>query len=125
MAAAVPENVDTRLTRAEERIRDHTEQLKVLWPLPAQYAVGEERHANLREDLNEGFKAIRAELAGIRAESRAELADLRADQKDRAKERRTMLVALFVAGVGLFGTFVATAVPLLKGPTPIEQEAGK
>lgn len=69
---------------------------------------------NLRDDLNEGFKAIRAELSAMKA-----------DQKDRAKERRTMLIALFVAGVGLFGTFVATAVPLLKGPTPAAQEQTK
>jgi hypothetical protein len=40
---------------------------------------------------------------------------MKEDQKARAKERRTMLIALFVAGVGLFGTFVATAVPLLRG----------
>ena len=111
MAAAVPENTDTRLTRAEERIRDHTEQLKALWPLPVQYAVAEERLTGLAGDLTEGFKAIRAELAEIRE-----------DQKDRAKERRTMLIALFVAGIGLFGTFVATAVPLLKDPAPIVRQ---
>lgn len=110
---AVPENSETRITRAEERIRDHTDQLKALWPLPAQYAVAEERMGNLRDDLNEGFKAIRAELSAMKT-----------DQADRAKERRTMLLALIVCGVGLFGTFVATAVPLLKGaPAPVVRES--
>lgn len=111
--ALMPEDADTRLTRAEERIRDHTDQLKQLWPLPAQYAVAEERTSNLREDLNEGFNAIRAELK-----------EMKKDAADRAKERRTMLLALIVCGVGLFGTFVATAVPLIKGaPAPIVRES--
>lgn len=107
----MPESNDTRLTRAEERIRDHGDRLKFLQPLPAQYAVAEERMAGLRDDLNEGLKAIREEISTIKK-----------DNAERAKERRTMLIALFVAGVGLFGTFVATAVPLIRGtPAPIVQ----
>lgn len=109
---SVPENVDTRLTRVEEQVKGHTEDLKVLWPLPAQYAVFEERLVNFRKDLNDGLKAIRDEID-----------DIKTDAADRAKERRTMLIALFVAGVGLFGTFVATAVPLLKNDPPaVERE---
>jgi hypothetical protein len=110
-----PDSENGRLVRLEERSREHTEQLKQLWPLPAQYAVAEERLANFRSDLNEGFTSIRAEIAEIKKAN-----------EERAKERRTMLIALFVAGVGLFGTFVATAVPLIKGsPAPIVQERTK
>jgi hypothetical protein len=46
---------------------------------------------------------------------------MKKDQQARARERRTMLIALFVAGVGLFGTFVATAVPLLRGTPAVER----
>lgn len=105
--SAVPESNETRLTRVEEQVKGHADDLKVLWPLPSAYAVQEERLGGLRKDLNEGLDAIRAELAEMRKTS-----------TERAKERRTMLIALFVAGVGLFGTFVATAVPLIKGDPP-------
>lgn len=109
--ASVPENHDTRLTRAEEQIKGAIDDLKVLWPLPAQYAVQEERLSGLRKDLNEGLEAIRSEISEMKQTS-----------AERAKERRTMLVALFVAGVGLFGTFVATAVPLIKGDPPSQEQ---
>jgi hypothetical protein len=110
-----PDSENGRLVRLEERSREHTEQLKQLWPLPAQYAVAEERHTNLRQDLNEGLAALREEIVEIKKAN-----------SERAKERRTMLIALFVSGVGLFGTFVATAVPLLKGPPqPTPQERVK
>jgi hypothetical protein len=108
----VPENTDTRLTRVEEQLKGAMDDLKVLWPLPAQYAVQEERLSGLRKDLNEGLAAIRDEIAEMKTTS-----------AERAKERRTMLIALFVAGVGLFGTFVATAVPLIRGnPDPPVRE---
>lgn len=109
---SVPESVDTRLTRVEEKVKGHEDDLKVLWPLPAQYAVFEERLANFRKDLNDGLTAIRAEVN-----------DIKQDAQERAKERRMMLVALFVAGIGLFGTFVATAVPLLKGDPPALEQS--
>lgn len=112
--ATVPESNDTRLTRAEEQIKGAIDDLKVLWPLPAQYAVQEERLAGLRKDLNEGLTAIRDEIVEMKQTS-----------AERAKERRTMLIALFVAGVGLFGTFVATAVPLIKGDPPAAREQSK
>lgn len=106
--ANVPESADTRIARLEASRDEHREQIRQVVPLVAQYAVLEERLGNFGDDLTEGFSAIRAELA-----------EMKNDQKDRAKERRTMIVALIVCGVGLFGTFVATAVPLLKGPAPI------
>jgi hypothetical protein len=37
------------------------------------------------------------------------------EQAIRAKERRTMMLALVIAGIGLTGTFVATLLPLLGG----------
>lgn len=104
------ESDETRIARLEASRDDHTDKLKVLFPLVGQYMVAEERMANLRGDLNEGFNAIRDELK-----------EMKKDAADRAKERRTMLLALIVCGVGLFGTFVATAVPLIKGPAPIER----
>lgn len=100
----VSESADTRIARLEASRDEHREQIRQVVPLVAQYAVLEERLGNLAGDLTDGFKAIREELAEIKK-----------DQKDRAKERRTMLIALFVAGLGLFGTFVATLVPLLHG----------
>lgn len=103
----MPESTETRLARLEASREDHADRLKVLAPLVAGHAVMEERYDNLRGDLNEGLKAIRDEIV-----------EMKKDSKERAKERRTMIVALIVCGVGLFGTFVATAVPLLKGPTP-------
>lgn len=113
--STMPESTETRLARVEASRDEHREQLRVLTPLVSQYAVLEERQRNFGEDLTLGFKAIREELA-----------EMKKDQADRAKERRTMLLALIVCGVGLFGTFVATAVPLLKGsPTPASQQATK
>lgn len=100
----MPESTETRLARVEASRDEQREQLKVLTPLVSQYAVLEERLGNVASDLTEGFKALRDEIAEIKR-----------DQKDRAKERRTMLIALFVAGVGLFGTFLATLLPLLHG----------
>jgi uncharacterized coiled-coil protein SlyX len=93
----VPESADTRLARLEASRDEQRELIKQVTPLVAQYAVLEERVRNFGSEL------------------RQELAEMKEDQKARAKERRTMLIALFVAGVGLFGTFVATAVPLLRG----------
>lgn len=103
----MPESTETRLARVEASRDEHRELIRQVTPLVAQYAVLEERVANFGQDLTQGLEAIRGEL-GV----------MKADQRDRAKERRTMIVALIVCGVGLFGTFVATAVPLLKGPAP-------
>lgn len=89
-----PENVDTRLTRVEERVGDQAEQLKFLRPLPAQYAVSEERQAGLRKDLNDAVKSIREEVAAIKTENAI-----------RARERRAMMITLVLAGVGLIGTW--------------------
>lgn len=102
--AVVPESTETRIARLESSRDDHSERLRMLQALPAQYAVAEERMSNFRDDLNEGLKGIRDEITAIKKET-----------ADRAKERRTMLIALFVAGIGLFGTFLATLVPLLHG----------
>jgi hypothetical protein len=111
----MPENTDTRLTRVEEQIKGAVKDLEVLWPLPAQWAVHEERIASVQKDINKGFNALRDEINEMKQTS-----------SERAKERRTMLIALFVAGVGLFGTFVATAVPLIRGnPAPSAQERTK
>lgn len=108
----MPESADARIARLEGSRDEHREQIRQVVPLVAQYAVLEERLGNFGEDLTKGFDAIRAELG-----------EMKKDQADRAKERRTMLLALIVCGVGLFGTFVATAVPLLKGTPPIVREA--
>jgi chromosome condensin MukBEF ATPase and DNA-binding subunit MukB len=110
----MPESADARIARLEGSRDEHREQIRQVTPLVAQYAVLEERLGNVASDLTEGLKAIRAELV-----------EMKKDQQDRAKERRTMLIALFVAGIGLFGTFVATAVPLIKGSTPAAQERSK
>jgi hypothetical protein len=113
--ATVAESADTRIARLEASRDEHRELIRQVVPLVAQYAVLEERLRNFGDDLTEGLTAIRAELG-----------EMKKMQQDRAKERRTMLIALFVAGVGLFGTFVATAVPLLKGsPAPAAQERSK
>jgi hypothetical protein len=64
----------------------------------------EERVEGFREDLNQGLAAIRSELA-----------EMKNEQAVRAKERRTMMLALVIAGIGLTGTFVATLLPLLGG----------
>jgi hypothetical protein len=109
---AVPESADTRIARLEAARDNHKDQLRALGPLVSQYAVLEERLRNFGDDLNKGFDAIRAELD-----------DMKKDQAERAKERRTMLIALFVAGIGLFGTFVATAVPLIKSDPPAKEQA--
>lgn len=111
----MPESTETRLARVEASRDEHREQLKVLTPLVSQYAVLEERLGNFGGDLNEGLKAIREELAAMKKDTNDRFTEISKDQKDRAKERRTMLIALFVAGIGLFGTFVATLVPLLHG----------
>lgn len=95
-------------------MKGHTKDLSVLWPLPAQYAVQEERIMGIRDDINKVGAALRAEIA-----------EMKTTANERAKERRTMLIALFVAGVGLFGTFVATAVPLIKGTPPPAREQTK
>lgn len=98
------ESAETRIARLEAARDEHREQIRQVVPLVAQYAVLEERLRNFGVDLTQGFDGIRTELA-----------DMKKVQADRAKERRTMMIALFVAGAGLFGTFVATLVPLLHG----------
>ena len=90
-----------RLARVEERVRANEQTVRGVAPLTAQYAVIDEKVRALREDLNEGLDAIRTEIASIKT-----------DAADRAKERRTMLWALFIAGVGLFGTFAAQLIQL-------------
>lgn len=101
-ATDMPERSAERLVRAETRLDEHGKMLAAITPLVAQHAVLDERVENFRGDLNEGLAAIRSELAEMKRET-----------SDRAKERRTMLIALFVAGLGMFGTFVTTLVPLL------------
>lgn len=96
-----PESQDTRLTRVEEQVKVHERDIRSVAPLTAQYAVLEEKVLTFREDLNEGLKAIREEIAEIKKAN-----------AERAKERRTMLWALFIAGVGLFGTFGAQLLQL-------------
>lgn len=100
-SAVSPEDRDTRLTRAEERLRTHEKLLEALGPLISQYARLDERLEGLRGDLNDGLDALRREIA-----------EMKKDASERAKERRTMLVALFIAGVGLFGTFGAQLMQL-------------
>lgn len=113
--ATVPENTDTRLTRVEERTRGHAERLVKLADLPSQYAVLEERLGNFGGDLNDGLKAIRDELGAMKKDTADRFAEIKEDQAEKAKERRTMLIALFIAGVGLFGTFGAQLMQLRGG----------
>jgi chromosome condensin MukBEF ATPase and DNA-binding subunit MukB len=108
--AIVPESSETRIARLEASRDEHREQIRQVVPLVAQYAVLEERLRNFGDDLTKGFDGLRSELA-----------EMKKDQQARARERRTLLIALFVAGVGLFGTFVATAVPLLRGTPTVER----
>lgn len=99
-----PEDAATRLVRVEEQGKGHDRDLKILMPLVGQYMVLEERYQNLRDDLNNGLDAMRDEIKAIKR-----------DQDERAKERRTMLLALFIAGIGLFGTFAAQLLQLRGG----------
>jgi len=100
----VPEDRDTRLTRLEERVKHNTDDLKVLGPLVSQYAVLEEKFSNLREDLNDGLKAIRAEITEIKEAN-----------KESLKWRRTMALGLTVAAIGLLGNFAAQVIQLRGG----------
>lgn len=111
---SVPESVETRIARLEASKDDHAERLRMLFPLASAFAVQEERISGIREDINSVGAALRSEIA-----------EMKQTANERAKERRTMLIALFVAGVGLFGTFVATAVPLIKGNPPPAREQTK
>lgn len=103
-AAMSTESADARFARLEAARDEHRDQLRMLTPLIAQYAVMEERVGNFGEDLNEGLKAIRAELAEVKE-----------DRAARAKERRAMLFALVLAGIGLVGTFGAQLLQLRGG----------
>lgn len=99
-----PENLETRIVRLETRDEEKARRLELVQVLPGQVAVLESRVDDFRDDLNEGLKAIRAELKEIKA-----------DNANRAKERRTMLLALVLAGVGLVGTFGAQLVQIRGG----------
>lgn len=121
-ATVSPESNEARLTRLETREEARTEQLRVLSPLVSQYAVLEERLANLGGDLDEGLTAVRSEIAAVRSEI-AETARriekrFAADDDAKAliaKQRRQDRVTLLVAAVGLVGVFFTTLIPLLLG----------
>jgi NAD(P)H-nitrite reductase large subunit len=115
----VPESADTRIARLEASRDEHRELIRQVTPLVAQYAVLQERLGNFGGDLNEGLGAIREEVAELKKNTAKQFDSMHDDQKSRSRERRTMILALVVCGIGLFGTFVATAVPLLKSPPPI------
>lgn len=125
------ESDETRIARLEAARDDHRDQLKVLVPLVAQYAVLEERLGSLRADLNNGLSAIRDELKDARAdqaeevkELRAEIKELKSDSVSRAKERRGYMAMVAVCALGLFGNFVAGFVK--PAPTaPAAQERSK
>lgn len=75
--------------------------------------------------LEEKVTALRAEVHEVKRDVEAlakaqemDAKERRKGQEDRQKERRTMLLALGVAAVGLAGTFIATLVPLLTGGHP-------
>lgn len=88
--AMSPENLETRIVRLETR----GERWDLTVPLLGEVAVMDERVDGLKEDLNEGLRAIRLELA-----------DIKRDSVSRAKERRAMLLALILAGAGLVGNY--------------------
>src|SRR5690349_5594035 len=111
----MPENLETRLTRLEERQRSDREDLRVVFPLASQYAVLEEKHGNLRDHLNKGFDSVRDEVK----DRRAEFKELKGELASRGKERRGYLAALAVCAVGLFGNFVAQ----LMAPDPVHPPA--
>jgi uncharacterized phage infection (PIP) family protein YhgE len=111
LAAVSPENLETRIVRLETRDEEKARQLSLTVPLIGQVAVMESRVDDFKDDLNEGLKAIRDELTQIKRDQ----AKAKEHDADRAKERRTMQLALFLAGVGLVGNFLA---PLLSGGHP-------
>lgn len=120
------ESDETRLARLEAARDNFAENFRILLPLPAQYAVAEERLANLRDDLNDGLKGIRDEVKDTRAEIkevRLEIKELKADHASRARERRGYLAALFICGFGLFGNFVVQLTA--PDPVPISKAATK
>jgi hypothetical protein len=104
----VPESNETRLTRLEERVKSNTDDLKdsvrILSPLVSQYAVLEEKFSGLRNDLNKGLDAIRAEITEIKEAN-----------KDATKWRRTMALGLAVAAIGLLGNFATQLIALRGG----------
>ncbi len=139
----VAESDETRIARLEAARDEHTERLRVLFPLVSQYAVLEERFLGLRNDLNKGFDAIRDELKEQRADQtednkslraaqaeenkalRAELKELKDDQVSRAKERRGYLAMVAVCAIGLFGNFIAQIVAPDPAPQAPAQERTK
>lgn len=64
-------------------------------PVGERLARQEERLAALRRELNGGLATIREDIA-----------EMRKDQAVRAKDRRTMLLTIAVAAMGLVGTFI-------------------
>lgn len=76
------------------RLETRGERWDLAVPLLGEVAVMDERVDGLKKDLNEGLTAIRAELAEVKR-----------DSSSRAKERRAMLLALILAGVGLVGNY--------------------
>lgn len=99
-----PENLTERVVRLETRGDYTAAKLTELSPLSERVAVAENEVAGFKEDLNNGLDALRLELAEIKS-----------GLVDRAKERRTMLLALILAGVGLVGTFGAQLIQLRGG----------
>lgn len=130
---------ETRLAKLEAAGEAQRDLNRILTPLVAGHAVMEEKYQGLRADVNKGFEALRDELKGMRADTkedaasaraelRREVADLSQEVKElksdiasRSRERRAMLLALFICGTGLAGNFIAQ----LTAPDPPRSPAAK
>lgn len=116
---------ETRLAKLEAAGEAQRDLNRILTPLVAGHAVMEEKYQGLRADVNKGFEGLREELKGMRADAKAEAVESRAEQREeiaelraevkelktdiasRSRERRAMLTALVICGLGLAGNFVA------------------
>jgi hypothetical protein len=110
-----PEHWETRVVRLETRQEDIKRQLELTVPLVGAVAVQGLRLDEVKDDVTEGLRSVRSEVADIKAEFRGEIAELKRDEKAKAKERRSMLVALLLAGAGLLGTFASQLIQLRGG----------
>lgn len=97
-------NLEQEVAVLKQRAQDTAEDIRAFAPLIVE-------HARMRETIDQ----MRADLHGINTRLDRESDERRKGQSERAKERKTFVLGLLVAGVGLLGTFVATLVPLLTG----------
>jgi hypothetical protein len=101
----MPDSPESRIARLEQRADDLATDVRTFAPLVRSQAVMEEQLKRLHEDVDRLADAQRAILTRLDEEREAR----DAKERERLKESRTNRTLLWVACIGLTGTFLSSA----------------